>query len=139
MDIRGPREQLAGCFHLARLVDKVRHHLTGTLPEEFRRYLFHSKGLDGVFMGYFGLTSGEIVEAVRLPQGDDSRIESWFSHRVGSDQQHKSEWNKLALNLGRQGYPMADSFPRARKVVHNCDDPSIDTCFKLLDWDEGRL
>ena len=114
------------------------HRALGTLPEEFHRYLFHPKGLDGVFLNYFGLTKEDIVEAVQRFQDDDSGIESWFNHRVGSDQRFRTDWNDLALNLGKTGYPMAESFPKAKKDIHNCDDPSIDTCFKLLDWDEGR-
>ena len=88
------------------------------------------------FLNHFGLTSHEIVEAVRVSKGEDSRIESWFNHKIGPAS--KTDWNELALNLGREGYPMADTLPRAKRV-HHCDDPGVDTCFKLLDWDEGRL
>ena len=139
MSIRGPHQQLAGCFHLARLVDKVRHQLVGTLSEDFHRYLFHPKGIDGVFLSYFSLTKEEIVEVVQRFQDDDSQIESWFNDRVGDDQQLMGGWNALALKLGRKGYPMAELFDRAKQEVHNCDDAGIDTCFKLLDWGEGRL
>ena len=139
MGIRGPYGKLAGCLYLARLVDKVRHQSAGTLPGDFHRYLFHPKGIDGVFLSHFGLTKEEIVDIVQKFRDDDSQIESWFDKRIGSDQRAISDWNDIAINLGRSGYPMAESFPRAKKVAHNCDDPSIDICFKLLDWDEGRL
>ena len=90
-------------------------------------------------MSHFGLTKGEFVDIVQQYRDDASQIESWFSKRIGGDVRAINDWNDMAINLGRSGFPLAESFPRAKKKVHSCHDPSIDTCFKLLDWDEGRL
>src|SRR5881296_615919 len=140
INIRSPLEKLAGCYYLARLTDKIRLELVGQLSEDYRPYLFHRHGADTQFMNYFGLAKEEIVEAVKASNNDDTGMAAWFVQRTGLDEQKLNTWNELAVNLGKQGHPMAKTLIWAKEnLLPHCTDPNIDTVFKAIEWDEGRM
>ena len=139
-NIRSPFEKLAGCFYLARLTDKVRLDLVGQLSEDYRPYLFHRHGADTQFMNYFGLAKEEVVAAVKAASNDDARMSAWFEQRTGLDEVKRNGWNELAVNLGKPGYAMAKTLTWAKEnLLPHCPDPNIDTVFKAIEWDEGRI
>lgn len=140
ISIRSPFEKLADCCHLARITDKIRLHLSGALPEDYQMPLFHPRGLDGFFMDHFGLAKEELLEMVSASDRDDAKVAAWFDRRIGHDLQKKKSWNELSVNLGKPGQPMNQTLEWARKKYNSkCNDASIDSTFKLIDWDEGRI
>jgi len=137
--IRSPYEKLAGCYYLARLTHKIRLELAGQLSEDYRPYLFHRHGTDTQLLRYFNLTQEELIDAVRTSNNDDSVVASWFEQRTGLDEQKRNHWNELAVNLGKPGFPMAKTLLWAKEnLLPHCSDPTIDTVFKAIEWDEGR-
>jgi hypothetical protein len=139
-NIRSPLEKMAGCYYLARLIDKIRLDLAGQLSEDYRPYLFHRHGADTQFMNYFALAREELIEAVKASNHDDAIIAEWFAQRISLDEDKQTKWNELAVNLGKQGYPMAKTLIWAKEnLLPQCKDPNIDTVFKAIEWDEGRL
>ena len=101
--------------------------------------LFHERGLDGFFMKHFGLTKEELLEMVIASDHDDARVASWFNALIGDDEEKKRVWNESSVNLGKPGHPMHQTLEWARKKYNSqCTDPSIDSTFKLIDWDERR-
>jgi hypothetical protein len=139
-DIRSPLEKLAGCYYLARFTHKIRLDLLGQLSEDYRPYLFHRHGADTQFLNYFGLTKEEMVEAVKTSSDDDTKMAAWFEQRIGLDEPKRNGWNDLAVKLGKQGHPMAKSLAWAKQnLLPHCTDPDVDTVFKAIEWDEGRI
>ncbi|MEO7677702.1 MAG: DUF5069 domain-containing protein [Verrucomicrobiota bacterium] len=138
-ELRSPFEKLAGCFHLARITDKIRLHLAGKLSEDYEKLLFHPRGLDGYFMSHFQLSKEDLLEMVRSAENDDDRVIACFNRRMGGDEEKKKTWNERAVNLGKPGHPMERALAWARKEYDfDGADPSIDSTFKLIDWDERR-
>ena len=136
--IRSPFEKMAGCYYLARLTDKIRLETFGQLSEEYRPYLFHKHGADRQFLSFFGLTQEEIIDAVKSSNNDDMVMTTWFEQRT--NQEKRDDWNVFSLNLGREGHPMARSLIWAKEnFLPRCTDPQIDTVFKAIEWDEGRM
>src|ERR1700704_6395305 len=139
-NIRSPIEKLAGCYHLARFTDKIRLHLAGTLPEDYQMPLFHQRGVDGQFMEHFGLSKEELLEVVKDSNFDDEKVATWFQRRIGSDESKVKSWNEVSVNFGKPGHRMHKTLEWAKKNYESqCDDPNIDTVFKSIDWDEGRI
>ncbi len=140
INIRSPLEKMAGCYYLARLTDKIRLELVSQLSEDYRPYLFHRHGADTQFMNYFGLAKEELVEAVKATNNDDASMAAWFVQKTAVDEQKRNAWNELAINLGKQDYPMAKTLIWAKQnLLPHCTDPNIDTVFKAIEWDEGRM
>jgi hypothetical protein len=138
--IRSPFEKLAGCYYLARLTDKIRLELQGQLSEDYRPYLFHKHGADTQFIQYFGLTKEQVIDAVKSSNNDDLVMGGWFEQSAGLDEEKRNKWNEFSVNLGKEGHPMARSLAWAKQnFVPHCSDPAIDTVFKAIEWDEGRL
>src|SRR5437879_2223331 len=136
--IRSPYETLAGCYYLARLTHKIRLELAGQLSEDYRPYLFHRHGEDSQLRRFFNLTKEELIEAVRPSNNDDNLVASWLEQRTGLDEEKPNTWNALAVNLGKPGYPMAKTLVWAKEnLLPRCSDPTIDTVFKAIEWDEG--
>lgn len=139
LKLRSPFEKLAGCYHLARFTDKIRLHIAGELPADYQLPLFHPRGVDGFFMNHFGLGQEELLAAV-MNSKNDAEVAAWFGPRIGNDDQKKVNWNELSVNLGKPGHPMHETLAWAKKKYNSqCDDPSIDSVFKSIEWDEGRI
>ena len=62
--MRGPGEKVGGLYHFGRMLDKIRLHLRGKLPEEYRPNYGWGLGLDGFSCGFLGVAF-EDVEAHR--------------------------------------------------------------------------
>ena len=140
INVRSPFEKLAGCLHFARFTDKIRLHLAGQLPEDYQRPLFHPRGVDGFFMAHFGLSKEELLAAVQTSNHDDAEMAAWFESRIGHDEQKKKDWNELAANLGKPGQPMHETLAWAKKKWNfPADAPDLDSVFKSIEWDEGRM
>ena len=138
-NIRSPFDKLAGCYYLARLADKIRLELLGQLSEDYRPYLFHPHGADTRFIKFFALEKEELIEAVKASNQNDSVLGNWFGQRTALDEEKRNRWNELAVNLGKSGYPMFKTLIWAKEnLLPKCSDPSIDTVFKAIEWDEGR-
>ncbi len=139
LNIRSPFEKLAGCYHLARLTDKIRLHFAGELPADYQLPLFHQRGVDGFFMNHFGLSKEELLATVSA-SNNDAEVAAWFATRIGNDDKRKNDWNELSVNLGKPGHPMHETLEWAKKKYNSqCNDPSIDSVFLTIEWDEGRL
>jgi hypothetical protein len=96
MKLRRPTDRLADVCWLPRFIDKARAKLDGTLPDEYIRRFGDSKGMDGTFLRFFGLTKEAFVEAVRTSDGSDLRVAKWFYAQPGVSDQKVEEWNAIA-------------------------------------------
>ena len=136
-DIRSPYKKIARCYHLARFIDKIRLHLADELPEDYQFAFCHQKGIDGTFLVHFDIDKDVIIEAVKNAR-DDSEVADWFNSQIPDDDERRQSWEDIAFNLGKPGYPMAAVMKWAKKKIYP-DSDDIDTCFKLIEKDEGRL
>jgi hypothetical protein len=128
-----PEARLAGCGFLPRIIAKARGLKAGLLPREFAERFGAPDGLDGQFLGFFGLTAQQISEAAEL---SDTAVEQWFSGIPGVGQRIP-EWNHITLNLGRLGFPMAERLPIALSTKYrHLAGRGIETIFDMLNADE---
>lgn len=129
-----PREQLAGCVWLPRILAKARRLQHGELPPEYVANFCHPKGVDGLFIMHFGLSRDDVVAAAARP---DAEVAQWFLSRTPNAQNCIQKWNETASNLGRPGYPLADRFPAALATVYkNVAGRGLTTVFEVLEADE---
>ncbi|MEO6845918.1 MAG: DUF5069 domain-containing protein [Chthoniobacterales bacterium] len=139
MQIRRPIDKLSGVCWLPRLIDKTNHTYKDTLTEDYAFAFCHPKGIDGAFLNFFDLSKEDFLEAVKSSDGDDSKVAEWFLKQPGVSEEKIQQWNTLAPTLGAKDQPMHNTFLWVQKnIVKNCDDPTVDTIFKILDWDEGH-
>lgn len=129
-----PRQQLAGCFWLARLVAKARLYKARSLPAEYANRFCHPTGVDHQFLSFFDLNRDSLLGAVDL---DDSAFTTWFLGQPQVTESRIADWNRLAVNLGRSGFPMAERLPVALSTSYkHLDSSGITSVFEAIEQDE---
>lgn len=97
---RGPRERVGGLCHLGRLLDKIRLHGRGKLPEEYRPNLGLSVGLDGHLCGFLGIGFDALTERVRAGGTDEEIVEWCFTRGLRPNKVQARVWNEFARKFG---------------------------------------
>ena len=132
MKLPCPIEKLAGCVWLPRILAKARLLRNGALPEDYAARFCAPNGVDGVFLAHFSLSREDIVSAAAL---SDDEASDWFTSRNRIE--CVKQWNQIAVNLGRRGYPMAERFPVALTTTYKqVDSRGLTTVFQVLEADE---
>ena len=129
-----PEAQLATCVFLPRIIAKARAFKAGALPEEYAVRFGEPDSVDGLFLAFFQLTVKQISDAAEL---SDAEIVNWFATLPSAGAQRIKEWNHIAMNLGRPGFPMADRLPIALCTKYrHLAGRGIETIFEMLNEDE---
>lgn len=132
MKLPSPYEELGGCVWLPRILAKARLLRQGTLPPEYESRFCHPTGVDGHFLAHFGLTREEVLGAAAMP---DAEAAAWLAGCTTAERIR--EWNHLAVNLGRPGFPMAERFPVAMATVYqHLAGRGLTSVFEALEADE---
>ena len=134
---RGPRERVGGLCHLARLLDKIRLHQRGELPEEYHPNFGLRVGLDGHLCGFLGVDFDALCERVR-EGGTDEEIAEWcFARGLRPNKVQARVWNEFARKLGWNDH--ASRFVASvRQEEVFADRADIVTAFDTIDLREGR-
>ena len=106
---------------LPRIIAKARLLQSGALPSEYGDRFCHPTGVDAQFLNFFGLEKEDILSASRR---NDDEVGTWFRELTAHRPSMVSEWNHLAENLGRPGFPMSERLPVALSTVYKHLDPS---------------
>lgn len=136
--LRSPRERLGGYVILPRLIDKVRLHAQGFLPEPYVPFLLRSGlPLDGRFLAFTGLQSEALRQAV-LSKDDERDILAWVMQgAVLHSPQEIEAWSD-ALEQLRPDRALARFLGRLSPELAKEVDFTQHPLFDLLDMDEGR-
>ena len=135
MKLPSPRETLAGCVWLPRILGKAGLLQRGGLPPDYEARFCHQDGIDGFFLRHFGLEKKDILHAASLGDEEAAR---WFLAIPRNSEIQIRKWNEIALNLGRSGYPLAERFPVAKATVYaHVKSEGMTTVFELLEADEA--
>lgn len=134
MNIPSPKAKLAGCVWLPRIIAKARMFKAGKLPPDYAAKFCNGSGVDGLFLSFFFLNREQIVEAGAL---NVDAVEKWFLSLPASSGKRIEEWNHIAENLGRPGFPMADRFPAALETAYkHLKGRGFTSVFEVLEEDD---
>lgn len=136
--LRSPRERLGGYVILPRLIDKVRLHAQGLLPEPYVPFLLRpGLPLDGRFLALTGLQPEAVRQAV-LSRDSDRDILSWVSQASAlPSPQHIEAWSE-ALEQLRPDRALARLLGRLSPELAKQVDFTQHPLFDLIEMDEGR-
>ena len=134
---RSPRERVGGLAHFARLLDKIRLHQLGQLPDEYRPNFGLSVGLDGHLCGFLGVGFDALCERVREGGTDDEIAEWCFERGLRPNKVQKRVWNEFARKLGWNDHATA-FIAKVRAEDGITARPDLVTSFDTIDLREGR-
>ncbi len=129
-----PRDTLVDCVWLPRIIAKARFLRAGKLPPEYADRFCHPTGVDAQFLAFFQITPELILTAATRSEQD---VVAWFTWLSSVNPMRIAEWNQIAVNLGRPGYPLAERFPIAKTTTYkHIDTTGMETVFELIEADE---
>ena len=133
--LRSPSVKLGGIVYVVRMLDKIRLHQAGKLPEDYIPNL--GGGFDGRACTFLRVAYPDLVEHVAQGGSDEEILEWCFAQgrkpsdeeiEIWNDFMSKRGWNdemspRLAMRLKEGGFE---------------DRSDIQTFFAFIDLDEGR-
>ena len=127
---------MAGWMHLPRYIDKIRLHLAGKLPPEYRENF--GKGFDERWLKAAGLTHEQVIDIVK-ESITDGQICDWVQRHVA-----KTNAEKTAHAEGMLDYPKPDDEPLQARLKMRKEQSGLShredirTFVDYIDADEGR-
>jgi gluconokinase len=130
---RSPYEKVAGVVYFGRMLDKIRLHARGELPEDYHPNL--GRGFDGECLTFLNVGYADLRERV-VAGGTDEEILEWcFTH---SRRPSAGEIEIFNGFMQKAGWRDATSERLAVLLRQGGYDPMCATRFDFLELDEGR-
>lgn len=134
--VRSPKEKLGGLVYFGRMLDKMRVHAKGELPEEYQPNL--GKGFDSKCVDFLRIDYATLAERVK-EGGSDEEILAWCFERGRKPTEREMHfWNEFMRKCGWND-EISETLARRRKEAGMADRSDIETMFQFIDADEERL
>jgi hypothetical protein len=133
--VRSPAAKLGGLVYFGRMLDKIRVHAKGELPEEYQPNL--GKGFDAKCCAFLHLEYGEVATRVREGASDEDMLEWALTAGRRPNETEIDMWNEFMRKFGWRDKAAEILARRKREAgMENCAE--IETMFQFIDADEGR-
>jgi gluconokinase len=132
-----PKEMTKGMMYFPRMLDKIRRHGRGELPEEYHANLGRPKTADGTCTNFLRVNYGVLRERV-LKGGTDEEILEWcYTNGRRLNEGDLTVWNGFASKLGWNDFatPVLDEQKQKHGLADRAD---IATIPDFIDFDEKR-
>jgi gluconokinase len=133
-NLRSPYDKVGGIHYFARMVDKIRLHAQGKLPEDHVPNL--GIGFDGRCCSFLKIEYPALVEIVKGGASDEAALEWAFQHGRKPSEEEIEVWNEFMRKRGWNDDGSATLQKRLREG--NFDRPDVQTFFDYIDLDEGK-
>lgn len=133
--VRSPAAKLGGLVYFGRMLDKIRVHARGELPEEYQPNL--GKGFDAKCCAFLHLDYAEVARRVKEGASDDEMLEWALNTGRRPNQAEIDMWNEFMRKFGWRDQA-AEILARRKREGGMTDRADIETMFQFIDADEGR-
>jgi gluconokinase len=133
--VRSPAEKIGGLVYFARMLDKIRVHARGELPEDYQPNL--GKGFDAKCCAFLHLDYTEVAKRVKEGAGDDEILEWAFATGRRPNEAEITMWNEFMRKFGWRDHA-AEILERRKREAGMENRAEIETMFQFIDADEGR-
>ena len=133
--LRSPSDKVGGLVFFGRMLDQIRAHSKGALPQEYQASL--GEGLDEHCVNFLGVSYNLVVQFVNEGLSDEAILQSCFGMGHRPSEAEIYMWNEFMLKRGWH-----DDASRALKQLKREEGltarSEIETIFQLIDVAEGR-
>ncbi len=136
--IRSPYEKVSGIVLVARLIDKVRLHAAGKLPEGYHvGFIPGNRTFDDRFCRFLHITYERFTESVLAGGTDEEILARCLAAGRRPDAEEIEVWNTFMMKRGWRdsGTPSLLRSKADAGLAHRDD---LITFFDLMDVEEGR-
>jgi Domain of unknown function (DUF5069) len=133
--LRSPCEKVGGLVYFGRMIDQIRAHANGELPQEYQTNL--GKGLDEHCVDFLGVSYDLVVQYVNQGLPDGAILQSCFAMGHRPSEAEIYMWNEFMLKRGWHdgASGMLKQLKRDEGLTARSE---IQTIFQLIDVAEGR-
>ena len=133
--VRSPKEKVGGLVYFGRMLDKIRVHAKGELPEEYQPSL--GKGFDSKCVDFLRIDYAALAERVKEGGGDEEILAWCFERGRKPTEREMHFWNEFMRKCGWND-EISETLTRRKKECGMADRADIETMFQFIDADEGR-
>lgn len=134
--VRSPGEKVGGIVHFGRMLDKIRLHAKGELPDEYQPNL--GKGFDRNCLDLLQIDYAELVERVKKGETDEKVLAWCFAKGRKPGDCEIQVWNEFMRKRGWND-ELSAILTRRKAETGMAGRSEIQTMFDFIDADEGRF
>ena len=136
LGLRSPFAKVGGLVYFGRMLDKIRKHSAGELPDEYQANL--GKGFDELCVRFLRVDYNQLVEHVKESGTDDEVLQWCFSVGRQPSDHEIYIWNEFMRKRGWND-EVSETLKRRKKEAGMAARSEIETMFSFIDADEGRF
>ena len=134
-NLRSPHDKVGGVFYFGRMLDKIRLHAAGKLPQDYHPNL--GGGFDERCCSFLWIEYPALVERVK-EGGSDEEILDWaFQQGRKPNEEEIEVWNEFMRKRGWNDEASERLHSRLAEIGAG-SRTDIQTFFDFIDLDEGR-
>jgi gluconokinase len=133
--LRSPHEIVGGIVYFGRMLDKIKLHAAGKLPDDYHKSL--GGGFDGRCCSFLGVKYEDVIARVKLGGEDQDILEWCFTNGRKPSEEEIDIWNNYLRKRGWRDDASKRLAERKKEYgISHRDD--VQSFFDLLDIDEGH-
>ena len=133
--VRSPAAKMGGLVYFGRMLDKIRVHAKGELPEEYQPNL--GKGFDAKCCAFLHIDYAELAVRVKEGASDDDMLAWALTTGRRPNEDEITMWNEFMRKYGWRDQAR-EILTRRKREGGMADRAEIETMFQFIDADEGR-
>jgi hypothetical protein len=133
--LRSPFAKVNGFVYFGRMLDKIRAHAKGELPDDYQANL--GKGFDGSCVHFLRVDYHDLVDQVKQGGQDDDILNWCFTNGRRPTDEEIYVWNEFMRKRGWND-EVSETLKRRKKEAGMAGRSEIETMFSFIDADEGR-
>jgi hypothetical protein len=135
LPVRSPFARVGGLVYFGRMLDKIRAHAKGALPEEYQANL--GKGFDASCTSFLRVDYNQLAERVKQGGTDEEILQWCFGFGRPPTEDEMYVWNEFMRKRGWND-EISETLKRRKKEAGMAGRSEIATMFSFIDADEGR-
>jgi hypothetical protein len=136
--LRSPYDQTGGIVYFSRMLDKIRLHARGLLPDEWTKALgfAYPTSFDSRCCRFLAIDYDNLREQVLKGGSDDELLEWAFTRGRRPSEEEIEIWNAFMTKRGWRDAGTAKLHERLAEI--GLPPGAVSTMFDFIDLDEGR-
>ena len=135
---KSPNELIGGMMHFGRMLDKIRRHGRGELPEAYHKNMGIPRSADGVCLNFLRINYDDLKKRV-MEGGTDEEILEWcYQNGRRLNDGDLTVWNEFMRKFGWKDFA-SSMLEQQKQAAGISDRADIETISQFIDWEEGRF
>ena len=133
---RSPYDALRGLAYFPRMLDKIRIHAAGNLPQPYLEHL--GDGFDGRCVRLLGVTYDDVKQHVLAGESDEAALEWCLANGRNPNEEEIDVWSNFMKKRGWRDEAYERVVFRIKESGLEARAAECVTMFDYIDIDEGR-